>query len=1087
MKLYALLIGINDYHDESIPPVPPLNACLNDVAAMRALLLNHYKDIIGDDGQIMTLTNEQATKANVIDGFRKHLTQAQEGDVALVFYAGHGSSNITAPQFQQYTHDKEEQTWVLYDSRTAQKGPFGEGGLDLADKEIALLIEEVGQTRAHIVVVSDSCHSGSVTREVEDFMNLRQRSIMGTNEERTLESYLNGAYLRRPDLTIPHTKHILLAACERVEKAREGVDNHGVFTKALLDVLEKTGGQLQYSDLFIQVRAAIQGFVKNQTPQVEAHFGFNPRQGFLGRKVAEGRFKRYRIRFDKTPQPGRWKIDLGAAMGIQSDLGSPIPIRVFDAVSEGKLIGEAHLGTLNVTESDILGKDVLTDTYAVYWGEPVALPLSPLFVYGDTDVFSLMKKAFDETSESGIYLHDKREVCRFELKISNGNILMYDTQSNIMVQGVEGTSALSVDWALKILNHLARWHRTLELQNKKSKLKPAEVGLKMVINAGEGNETAFTDSTITLEFDGENRIPFKAVFNNKTKIPLHIQLLYQTPQYGIIPFYTDSQSIKSGSPEITLYENNFYLEDGVDEETDTLKLIVSTNKIDNDVFGLDDLAIGEILKPERDRAIAYGSRAIGGSEPDWLTKTITIRIIRKSKNTIGNANIDLGNGITLQGHSKVTAILNKVPLIPKTRGIDTLPISHPYFTKNDYNFEIVNLAAGTRGDDESIIELSDIKNIESLETQPLELLIDFKHTEGGNKEHGQELILPFVFDGDDFLPFGRTEITEKGHIKCSLIHIPEDKALVKTRSFGSAMRLVFIKFTNKLGFDGETQQLQWVDYDDEATRKSEGLEAKVKESKKVLLLVHGIIGDTKDMAKPFKMALDSHSYDLVMTFDYENLNTLIEDNARVLKEKLLKLGFGEGDDKKLTIVAHSMGGLVSRYMIEHLGGDKLVDKLVMAGTPNGGSKFGDIPAYLNWLTALLGMGTKIFPNVLTGIASMFLKLTKETLLISLEEMKPTSSFILNLAQGTPTQVPYIVLGGSLDKYLKNDAQAKDFMDKAAVQAGGWVYKNEPNDIAVSVQGIFSVQALEKRELACHHLNYFVIPESLEALKKAIGC
>ncbi len=1072
MKLYALLIGINDYHQESVPPVPPLYACMNDVASVRTMLLKHYKDLIQDDKQIMSLLNEQATRNNVIKGFQKHLTQSQSDDIVLIFYAGHGSTNITATQFQPFTVDKQEQTWVLYDSRI-------QGGLDLADKEIALLMEEVGQTQAHIVVISDSCHSGSVTREIEDFMSLRQRAVTGTNEERTLESYLNGAYLNRANLSIPNTRHILLAACERVEKAREGLDNHGIFTKALLDIWDKTGGQLLYSELFVQIRAKIQGYVKNQTPQVEAHNGFNPRQGFLGRQVEEGRFKRYRIRYDRTAQPGRWKIDLGAAMGIQSDLGSPVGIRVFDAVSEGKLIGETNLLALNVTESDILAKDVLTDISMVYWGEPIALPLSPIFIYSDAPVSALMKNAFDNEVESGLYLHDKREICPLELKIEKDTILIYDTRTHQMIQGVEGTSELSVEWVFKILKHLSRWHRTLTLQNNKSKLKPDDVDFKMVVNVGDDNAQALTDSVITLEYDGENVIPFKAVFNNKTKVPLYITLLYQTPQYGITPFYNDSQAIKSNSPEMTLFENNFYLGSGIDEEIDTLKLIVSTNKIDNDVFNLDDLEIGKILKPYRDKAIAYGTRAIGGSEPDWLTKTVTIRIVRRGKDSVGTTNIDLGNGIILKGHSSVTASLNKSPLMPQTRSIKELPISDTYFTKNDFDFQIVNLAAGTRGDDESIIELSDIKNIESLKTEPLEMLID--------SSNNNELILPFIFDGEDFLPFGKTDIATDGHIKCSLTHIPEDKSVVKTRSFGSAMRLVFIKFTKKLGFGGETHLLQWVDYNNNAIRKAEGIEDKVKNAKRVLLLIHGIIGDTKDMAYPFKMALDGGCYDLVMTFDYENLNTRIEDNALILKQKLQDLGFGENDDKKLTVVAHSMGGLVSRYMIEHLGGDKLVDKLVMAGTPNGGSKFGDIPTYLNWLSALLGVGTKIFPNLVTSIASTFLKMTKETLLISLEEMKPTSSFIINLAQGTPTQVPYIVLGGSLDKFLEKDTQAKSFMDKAAAQAGEWVYKDEPNDIAVSIQGIFAVKALEKNELACHHMNYFVVPESIEALKKAIEC
>ena len=40
--------------------------------------------------------------------------------------------------------------------------------------------------------------------------------------------------------------------------------------------------------------------------------------------------------------------------------------------------------------------------------------------------------------------------------------------------------------------------------------------------------------------------------------------------------------------------------------------------------------------------------------------------------------------------------------------------------------------------------------------------------------------------------------------------------------------------------------------------------------------------------------------------------------------------------KKVNIVAHSMGGLVAREYIEHDGGDKYVNKLIMIGTPNHG-------------------------------------------------------------------------------------------------------------------------------------------------------
>ena len=61
------------------------------------------------------------------------------------------------------------------------------------------------------------------------------------------------------------------------------------------------------------------------------------------------------------------------------------------------------------------------------------------------------------------------------------------------------------------------------------------------------------------------------------------------------------------------------------------------------------------------------------------------------------------------------------------------------------------------------------------------------------------------------------------------------------------------------------------------------------QAQKVLLFIHGIIGDTKDMAKSVQRAKLAEGgatlksrYDLVLTFDYENLNTTIEHIRLVL-------------------------------------------------------------------------------------------------------------------------------------------------------------------------------------------------------------
>jgi pimeloyl-ACP methyl ester carboxylesterase len=50
--------------------------------------------------------------------------------------------------------------------------------------------------------------------------------------------------------------------------------------------------------------------------------------------------------------------------------------------------------------------------------------------------------------------------------------------------------------------------------------------------------------------------------------------------------------------------------------------------------------------------------------------------------------------------------------------------------------------------------------------------------------------------------------------------------------------------------------------------------------------------------------------------------------------------------ERVDIVAHSMGGLVARYYIDRLMTGQDVDRLIMLGTPNGGSPCADLPARL---------------------------------------------------------------------------------------------------------------------------------------------
>ena len=73
-----------------------------------------------------------------------------------------------------------------------------------------------------------------------------------------------------------------------------------------------------------------------------------------------------------------------------------------------------------------------------------------------------------------------------------------------------------------------------------------------------------------------------------------------------------------------------------------------------------------------------------------------------------------------------------------------------------------------------------------------------------------------------------------------------------------------------------------------------------------------------------------------------------------------------GSDAKLWLVCHSMGGLVGRYFLEHLGGANITRHLITIGTPHRGA-----PKALNALVNGLGLGPLDFSRVIRSFASTY--------------------------------------------------------------------------------------------------------------------
>lgn len=80
----ALLVGINNY-----PEYPDLLGCLTDVDLQRELLIHRFGFQTSD---IISLTNEKATRESIETAFFEHLVkQARRDDVVVFHYSGYGS------------------------------------------------------------------------------------------------------------------------------------------------------------------------------------------------------------------------------------------------------------------------------------------------------------------------------------------------------------------------------------------------------------------------------------------------------------------------------------------------------------------------------------------------------------------------------------------------------------------------------------------------------------------------------------------------------------------------------------------------------------------------------------------------------------------------------------------------------------------------------------------------------------------------------------------------------------------------------------------------------------------------------------
>lgn len=83
----ALVVGIDDYASN------PLHGCVNDATNVAALLREHADGAPNFNVKVMTAPSQQVTRSALREGLAALFGDASDCDVALLYFAGHGTEN----------------------------------------------------------------------------------------------------------------------------------------------------------------------------------------------------------------------------------------------------------------------------------------------------------------------------------------------------------------------------------------------------------------------------------------------------------------------------------------------------------------------------------------------------------------------------------------------------------------------------------------------------------------------------------------------------------------------------------------------------------------------------------------------------------------------------------------------------------------------------------------------------------------------------------------------------------------------------------------------------------------------------------
>jgi uncharacterized caspase-like protein len=215
--LHAVIIGIDRHAD---PRIRDLGCARHDAHTFGALLSER---IAPEDRRVTVLLDEQATRASIMQAVGEDLVRAaRPEDIAIIYFAGHGSPERASPR---------DQDWPYLIAHDTQYERIYSTGIDMVH-DVPRWLERLAVRLA--VVFLDACFSGAAG---------------GRTFEGPLHAANRGRFRSGPVSLAaldPGEGKVILSAASDDEVALELRSlGHGVFTHHLLQALRQAPGASQ--------------------------------------------------------------------------------------------------------------------------------------------------------------------------------------------------------------------------------------------------------------------------------------------------------------------------------------------------------------------------------------------------------------------------------------------------------------------------------------------------------------------------------------------------------------------------------------------------------------------------------------------------------------------------------------------------------------------------------------------------------------------------------------------------------------------------------------------------------------------------